>query len=290
MGLKLVQIREKSSQLLILCTCQSANDITLKSETFGVCVRWWNWWLMKRRISREQVALVTGVGRKDGLGFAICKDLAIAGFKVILTARNLKSGKALSNELRDEGLDVEFLSLNVKSPSSLEDANAYITKKYGRLDVLVNNAGGFYDHEQTASKISGKELNSSLSQNLHGTVNCCLVFIPLLRQSKSPKIVNVSTQIASLNRPWGARDGSNPLFAISKAALNAFTCKLADELRKEKFLVNAVCPGWIATYPGMAEMGARSVAKGSKSVVWACTLPENGPTGGFFRDGAKIEW
>lgn len=238
----------------------------------------------------ELVALVTGVGRREGLGFAVCRDLAQSGHKVLLSARNKERGKALADELTKEGLGVEFLLLDVEDKSSLEVANAYLEKKYGKLDILVNNAGGYYDYDKKAAALSVEDLEGALSLNLHGAVNCCLAFIPLMRKSQSPRIVNVSSQVASLNAPWGVRDGSNPSYAISKAALNAFTFKLADDLRKEKFLVNAVCPGWIATYPGMAEMGARPVEKGSKSVLWACTLPVKGPTGGFYRDGAKLDW
>ncbi len=245
---------------------------------------------MKKANVKELIALVTGVGRREGLGFAVCRDLAKAGHRVLLTARHKKRGKALADELLQDGLPVEFLHLDVEDRASLEDANAYLKKKYGKLDVLVNNAGGYYDFDKKASGISVDELEGALALNLRGAVNCCLTFIPLLRLSASPRIVNVSSQVASLSAPWGIRDGSNPSYAISKAALNAFTFKLADDLRKEKFLVNAVCPGWIATYPGMAEMGARPVEKGSKSVLWACTLPAKGPTGGFYRDGSKLDW
>lgn len=245
---------------------------------------------MKKLNLGEQIALVTGVGRRSGLGYAVCRDLALSGCRVILTARDKKQGKLLAEELAQEGLKVEFLFLDVEDVSTIEEANAYLEKKYGKLDVLVNNAGGYYDEDQKASTLSLKDLGNAISLNLNGAINCCLTFIPLMRMSNSPRIVNVSSQIASLNRPWGVRDGTNPAYAISKAALNAFTFKLADDLRKEKFLVNAVCPGWVATHVGMAELGARPVDKGSKSVVWACTLPVKGPTGGFYRDGAKIEW
>lgn len=245
---------------------------------------------MKKTNTTEAIALVTGVGRRESLGYAVCRDLARIGHKVFLTARDKIRGAALADELSKEGLPVEFLQLDVEEMSSLEDANAYLEKKYGKLDVLVNNAGGYYDYDKKAANLAVEELEGALSLNLRGAVNSCLVFIPLMRKSTSPRIVNVSSQVASLNAPWGIRDGSNPSYAISKAALNAFTFKLADHLRKEKFLVNAVCPGWIATYPGMAEMGARPVEQGSKSVLWACTLPAKGPTGGFYRDGAKLDW
>ena len=150
----------------------------------------------------------------------------------------------------------------------------------------MNNAGINYDTWETVEKadIDGTVMET-ITTNLLGSWRICQAFLPLLRKSRAGRIINVSSESGSL-----ANMGAGPpAFQVTKAALNALTRTLAGELRGSRILVNAVCPGWVATDMGGA--GApRSVREGAAGIVWAATLPDNGPTGGFFRDGKPLPW
>jgi NAD(P)-dependent dehydrogenase (short-subunit alcohol dehydrogenase family) len=174
----------------------------------------------------------------------------------------------------------------VANARSIKNAQSEIATKYGHLDVLVNNAGINYDTWQTAENadIDGTVMET-ITTNLLGPWRVCQAFLPLLRKSQAARIVNVSSESGSL-----ANMGAGPpAYQVTKGALNALTRTLAGELRQAHILVNAVCPGWVATDMGGA--GApRSLEEGAAGIVWAATLPENGPTGGFFRDGRPLPW
>lgn len=229
------------------------------------------------------VALVTGGNR--GIGFEVCRQLASEGFVVLLTARDEAKAKTAASKLLNAGA-VEPLLLDVANPRSIEKARSEITTKYGHLDVLVNNAGINYDTWETAENadIDGTVM-ATITTNLLGPWRLCQAFLPLLRKSRVARIVNVSSESGSL-----AHMGAGPpAYQVTKAALNALTRTLSGELRQANILVNAVCPGWVATDMGGA--GApRSVEQGAAGIVWAATLPHNGPTGGFFRDGKPLPW
>ena len=190
-----------------------------------------------------------------------------------------------ARELANAGT-VEPLPLDVADASSIKNAANEIATKCGHLDVLVNNAGINYDTWETAENadIDGTVMET-IATNLLGPWRLCQAFLPLLRNSKAPRIVNVSSESGSL-----ANMGAGPpAYQVTKAALNALTRTLAGELRQTQILVNAVCPGWVATDMGGA--GApRSVDEGAAGIVWAVTLHQNGPTGGFFRDGKPLPW
>ena len=181
---------------------------------------------------------------------------------------------------------VEPLALDVADASSIKNAENEVATKYGYLDVLVNNAGINYDTWETAedADINGTVMQT-ITTNLLGPWRVCQAFLPLLRKSRAARIVNVSSESGSL-----AEMGAGPpAYQVTKAALNALTRTLAGELRRAHILVNALCPGWVATDMGGA--GApRSVNEGAAGIVWAATLPDNGPTGGFFRDGKPLAW
>ena len=167
-----------------------------------------------------------------------------------------------------------------------KNAQSEIATKYGHLDVLVNNAGINYDTWQTAENadVDGTVMET-ITTNLLGPWRLCQAFLPLLRKSKAARIVNVSSESGSLAH----MDAGPPAYQVTKAALNALTRTLAGELRQARILVNAVCPGWVATDMGGA--GApRSLEEGAAGIVWAATLPQTGPTGGFFRDGKPLPW
>lgn len=228
------------------------------------------------------IALVTGANR--GIGFEVCRQLASAGFIVLLTARDAKKAKAAADALRGSGR-VEPLVMDVANADSIADAAAEVAKQYERLDVLINNAGINYDTWETVENadIDGTVMET-ITTNLLGPWRICQAFLPLLRKSRAGRIVNVSSESGSL-----AHMGAGPpAYQVTKAALNALTRTLAGELRGSHILVNSVCPGWVATDMGGA--GGRPVTDGAAGIVWAATLPNGGPTGGFFRDGKPLPW
>ena len=170
---------------------------------------------------------------------------------------------------------------------------AELEQQFGTVDVLVNNAAAYADWSEMASSADLELAQGVLETSLFGAWRVCQAFLPLIARSGHGRIVNVSSGAGSHGEPhFGltTNRGSAASYSISKAALNALTAKLAAELEGTGVLVNAVDPGLTATAPGMEEIGARPVAEGAASVVWGATLPDSGPTGGFFRDGEPLPW
>lgn len=237
----------------------------------------------------RSVALVTGAAR--GIGREVARQLAERGMVVLLAARGNKA-EAAARELRGDGRDVRPLALDVTDEASVEAARRVVEGGLGRLDALVNNAAAYADWSETASTADLAVTRRVFDTNLFGTWQVVQAFVPLLRASAHPRLVVVSSGAGSHGEPqFGlAAGGSAASYGISKAALNALVAKLAAELADTPILVNAVDPGLTATGPGMEAMGARPVAEGAASVVWAATLPDDGPRGGFFRDGKPLSW
>lgn len=231
----------------------------------------------------SSLALVTGANR--GIGLEVCRQLAMRGCLVLLSAREAAKARTAAKSLADAGR-VEPLVLDVADPSSIKQATAEVASTYGRLDILINNAGINYDTWETVENadIAGTVIET-ITTNLLGPWRVCQAFLPLLRKSRGARIVNVSSESGSL-----AHMGAGPpAYQVTKAALNALTRTLGGELSGTRILVNAVCPGWVATDMGGA--GApRSLSEGAAGIVWAATLPEDGPTRGFFRDGEPLAW
>jgi NAD(P)-dependent dehydrogenase (short-subunit alcohol dehydrogenase family) len=223
------------------------------------------------------VSLVTGGNR--GIGREVCRQLAEQGHEVVLTAR---SASAAAEAARAVG--AEPLQLDVADPASVTAAARWVAGRHGRLDVLVNNAAITYDTWQRAVDADLAVVREAAETNLYGPWLMVQEFLPLLRASGRARIVNVSSEAASL----AGMGSGTPAYTASKVALNALTRMLAAELRGDRILVNAVCPGWVAT--DMGGPGGRPVAEGAAGVVWAATLPDSGPTGGFFRDGRPLPW
>jgi NAD(P)-dependent dehydrogenase (short-subunit alcohol dehydrogenase family) len=223
------------------------------------------------------ISLVTGANR--GIGREICRQLAELGHIVILTARDADAAAEAAR-----AVDAEARQLDVTNPASVARAARWTQDRYGKLDVLVNNAAITYDTWQRAVTADLAVVREAAETNLYGPWLMVQEFLPLLRNSDHPRIVNVSSEAASL----ASMGGGTPAYTASKVALNALTRMLADELRRDRVLVNAVCPGWVDT--DMGGPGGRPVAEGAASVVWAATLPDSGPTGGFFRDGRPLPW
>jgi NAD(P)-dependent dehydrogenase (short-subunit alcohol dehydrogenase family) len=214
------------------------------------------------------VALVTGGNR--GIGLEVCRQLARNGHEVILGSRDRAKGEAVAGGLR-------VVALDVADDDSVRGAAAEIDE----LDNLVNNAAILYDAWARGATADLAEVHEALETNLFGAWRTTQAFLPHLRRSAHARVVNVSSEGGSLN----GMSGGTPAYSVSKAGLNALTRILASELGG--ILVNAVCPGWTDTDMGQ---GGRPVEQGAASVVWAAELPDDGPTGGFFRDGRPLPW
>ncbi len=237
-------------------------------------------------MSGKPVALITGAYR--GLGLETCRQLAMAGYRIILTARRREAGEAAVRTLAQQGLEVEFQPLDVTREEQIAELAKYIADHYGRLDVLVNNAGIFPD------AAPGKGVNSALQAppqtllagfetNTLGPFRLCQAMIPLM--GGHGRIVNVSSGMGQLSE----MNGGSPAYRLSKTALNAVTRIFADELQGTDIKINSVCPGWVRTEMG-GEEAPLSVTEGAQGIVWAATLPADGPSGGFFRHGQLIDW
>ena len=184
-----------------------------------------------------------------------------------------------------EGLDVKFYQLDVSDQNSISNVVKEVNKEFGKLDVLVNNAAILYDTGQKAVNADLEVVKDALRTNLFGPWRLSQALIPMMKANKYGRIVNVSSLAASLQ---STNYGGTPAYNISKAALNMLTRKLAAELVNTGILVNSVDPGWVAT--DMGGQGGRPVQEGAKGIVWAATLPNSGPSGGFFCDGKSVPW
>jgi NAD(P)-dependent dehydrogenase (short-subunit alcohol dehydrogenase family) len=236
------------------------------------------------------IALVTGAAH--GIGLEVCRQLAERGWTVVLTARTLERAREAADGLAGLAGKVHPRALDVADDASPRALAADLGWALGRVDVLVNNAGHAVDWSETAATADLREAHAVMEANLFGAWRTTQALLPLLRRSRRGRIVNVSSGAGSHGDPrFGlAAAAAMTSYAVSKAALNALTVKLALELREDGILVNAVCPGLTATTRDLEEVGARPVEEGAASVVWAATLPSSGPTGGFFRDGRALGW
>jgi NAD(P)-dependent dehydrogenase (short-subunit alcohol dehydrogenase family) len=230
----------------------------------------------------QRIVVVTGANR--GIGREVARQLAVRGDLVVLGARDPAKGETAAAELARAGVEVLPRHLDVTDPATLQRLADELAGRHGRLDVLVNNAAVLYDTWQRAASADLQVVREALETNLFGAWQAVQALLPLLRASGHGRVVNVSSESGSL----AGMGGGTPAYSVSKAALNALTRMLAAELRRDRILVNSVCPGWVAT--DMGGPGGRPVADGAASVLWAVDLPDRGPTGGFFRDGRPVPW
>jgi NAD(P)-dependent dehydrogenase (short-subunit alcohol dehydrogenase family) len=236
--------------------------------------------------SSSPVAVVTGAYR--GLGLETARQLAAMGHRVVLTARREADGRGAAEQLAAEGADVRFAPLDVTAAESIRTLKDLLVRDYGRLDVLVNNAGIFPDPSPgtPAASIFEAELETirtAFETNTLAALKLCQQLIPLM--AGHGRVVNVSSGMGQLSD----MNGCCPGYRLSKVALNAVTRIFADELQGTDVKVNSVCPGWVQTDMG-GPNATLSVAEGARGIVWAATLPDNGPSGGFFRHGEPIPW
>jgi len=229
-----------------------------------------------------RVALVSGANR--GLGFEVARQLSEYGITVLLGARDLDKGLHAARKLAGASGDVIAVQLDVTRQEQVDTLARWIELTYGRLDVLINNAGGYYDHEAHASDTDLVPALEAMQTHLFGTWRLCSALLPLMRRHDYGRIVNVSSGCGAST----ANGSACVAYRTSKSALNAYTRTLAMELEGSGIAVNAVCPGWVATELG--GLGGRPVSVGAAGVVWAASLPAPAPTGRFFRDGEVIAW
>jgi NAD(P)-dependent dehydrogenase (short-subunit alcohol dehydrogenase family) len=237
-------------------------------------------------MSDRPIAIVTGAYR--GLGLETCRQLAAAGHLVVLTARRAAEGQAAADKLGAAGHQVQFHALDVTDAEAVAAFATDLKTRYGRIDCLVNNAGIFPDPSpgDPASSILAADLDTirrGFETNTLAALRLCQHLIPLM-QGRG-RVVNVSSGMGQLSD----MNGCCPGYRLSKTALNAVTRILADELQQTGIKINSVCPGWVRTEMG-GPSATRSVEEGARGIVWAATLPDDGPSGGFFRDGQPIPW
>ncbi|MEM6765555.1 MAG: SDR family oxidoreductase [Bacteroidota bacterium] len=225
------------------------------------------------------IALVTGANR--GIGKEVVRQLAEKGHEVILTSRNAEKGQQAVQELSLP--NIHFHQLDITQQASVDQLMSFVIDKFGRLDILVNNAGINYDNWQTAEEADMENVKETLETNLIGAWRMAKACIPLMKEHSYGRMVNVSSGAGAIS----GMGAGTPAYSVSKAAMNVMSIKLAAELMGSGILVNAICPGWVRTEMGGA--GApRSIQEGAEGIIWAAELPQNGPTGGFFRDGKEI--
>jgi NAD(P)-dependent dehydrogenase (short-subunit alcohol dehydrogenase family) len=233
-------------------------------------------------MGEQGVALVTGANR--GIGREVARQLAQGGYEVIVAARDGAKATAAAGEIEAQtGGEARPLTLDVADRDSVAAAAASVQQEPGRLDVLVNNAG-IGDFGVSGLEPDFAEMQRVLDTNFFGAYRLTVALLGLLRASEHARIVNVSSGMGGV----AEMGGWSPGYRVSKASLNAMTRILATELRDAGVLVNSACPGFVASDMG-APMGAtKSVEEGAAGIVWLATLPDDGPTGGFFRDGQPV--
>jgi NAD(P)-dependent dehydrogenase (short-subunit alcohol dehydrogenase family) len=228
-------------------------------------------------------ALVTGANR--GIGREVARQLAARGYEVLLTARDPAQASAAAEQIAGEtAATVRALALDVSDPQSIEAAATSVRADPGRLDVLVNNAGVGLDFGVSGTEPDFEAIERTLQTNFYGAYRLTIALLDLLRNSAHPRIVNVSSGMGGV----AEMGGWSPGYRVSKAALNSLTRILSTELQGNGFLVNSACPGFVKTDMGGPMGASKSVEDGASGIVWLATLPDDGPTGGFFRDGRPV--
>ena len=226
------------------------------------------------------VALITGSNR--GIGREVARQLAARGHRVIVTSRD---ADAAAKAARDIGRDAAAHALDTSDPKSIETLAAFVETEIGRLDVLVNNAAILLDEGKSIVDVTAEAFEETWRVNTLGPFLMTKRLAPLLRKSGHGRVVNVSSGAGQLS----SMSSYAPSYSTSKAALNAITILFASALHRDRVLVNCADPGWVRTDMG-GRTAPRSVAEGADTIVWLATLPDDGPTAGFFHDRKRIDW
>jgi NAD(P)-dependent dehydrogenase (short-subunit alcohol dehydrogenase family) len=241
--------------------------------------------------SERMTALVTGANR--GIGFEIARQLAAMEIFVLMGARDEAKGREAAERLTAGNLKASFIQLDMADPESIRGAVEQIENRHGRLNILVNNAGIAPDKGRSVLDVPLDVLEAAFRTNALGPLLLGRAVVPLMRSNRYGRIVNVSSSMGSLAAMAGASSEEAamrvPSYRLSKTALNAVTTLLAMELRDDPILVNSACPGWVRTDMG-GEKAPLSPEQGADTPVWLATLPDDGPSGGFFRERKAIDW
>lgn len=231
----------------------------------------------------KKIAIVTGANR--GIGFETCRQLSQLGFLTILTSRDENKGKAAVESLLQEGGDLIYHQLDVADLDSITKLASYVKENFDRCDILVNNAGVFLDRGKSVFDVPLEVLQESLEINFIGALNMCRALVPFMRNNQYGRIVNVSSGMGSIAN-MGAYSAA---YKLSKLVMNGMTRIMADEIKDTNIKVNTMAPGWVRSDMG-GPRAPRSLAQGADTIIWLATLPDDGPTGGFFEDRKPIAW
>lgn len=237
--------------------------------------------------TQEKTALVTGANK--GIGYEIAAGLAAQGWRVGIGARDPERREAAVARLQEAGADAFGVALDVTDPASVTAAADALD---GRLDALINNAGITGGMPQDPSTVDIATIQAAIEVNVYGVIRTTNAFLPLLRRSASPRIVNVSSSVGSLTLQTTPGAFVGPIAAAyspSKSFLNAVTIQYVRELDGSGILINACCPGYVATDLN-AFRGTRTPEQGAAKAIELATLPDDGPTGGFFDDAGVVPW
>lgn len=234
-------------------------------------------------MAEQRIALVTGGNR--GIGLEICRQLAKLGIRVLLGSRDSAKGAAAAGELIAAKLPVEARELDVADDQSILECMNWIRRDVGRLDILINNAGIMVEDADEAPEAELRIVRETMQTNVYGPLLLSRLAIPIMKSRRYGRIVNLSSSMGQLTE----MSAGYIAYRMSKAGINVVTRVLAAEAEGMGILVNSADPGWVKT--NMGGRGAnRTVYKGAETPVWLATVPEGGPTGGFFRDRKAIPW
>ncbi len=234
-------------------------------------------------MAETRVALITGANR--GIGFEIARQLARLGIIAVIGSRDLAKGQQAAEGFKSEGLDAPVVQLDVNDPSSIAKGVAEANSFFGRIDILVNNAGILTDKAKLVLEIDPAEVEALFRSNTIGPLRMIQAVAPGMKERGYGRIVNLSSKLAQLKDMAGGYPG----YRISKTALNALTRVAAAEFGPGNIKVNAMSPGWVKTDMGGSD-ATRTVTEGADTAVWLATLPDDGPTGGFFDSRKAIAW
>ncbi|MEV3923615.1 SDR family oxidoreductase [Actinomadura coerulea] len=243
-------------------------------------------------MSEQTITLITGANK--GIGYEIAVGLGALGHTVGVGARSPERLSAAVEKLRAEGVDAFAVPLDVTSDESVTAAASLLSERFGRLDVLVNNAGVTGGMPQTPTTVDPATMRTVVETNVIGVIRVTNAMLPLLRRSAAPRIVNMSSSVGSLTRQSSQSgvEAVGPISAAyspSKTFLNAVTLQYAKELHDTNILINAACPGYCATDLN-GFRGIRTAQQGAATAIRLATLPDNGPTGSFFEDAGVVPW
>jgi NAD(P)-dependent dehydrogenase (short-subunit alcohol dehydrogenase family) len=231
----------------------------------------------------KQVALVTGGNR--GIGYELVKQLALNGFKVILASRDPEMGHEAAQRLKESNLDVSFVVMDVDNQESIHQAAITVNERYGRLDVLINNAGVYLEENKKLVAMDPSVLERTMTTNFFGAYHVIRSFIPLMEKQGYGRIINVSSEYGAMSEMSYQGVGA---YKLSKFALNGLTRLVAAEINGD-IKINAVDPGWVSSDMG-GSSAPRTPRQAAESILWLATIGPEGPNGGFFRDGKRIDW